>query len=62
MKDFQTILKEKREYSGNTEAAIEFAAEEYHTQGYLEGWNAAHQAIKKLIYEELPWKNLNTKL
>ena len=29
MKEFQQILKEKRDYYGNTEAAIEFAANEY---------------------------------
>lgn len=29
MKDFQTILKEKIDYYGKTEAAYEFAAEEY---------------------------------
>jgi len=29
MKDFQTILKEKIDYYGYTEAAFEFAAEEY---------------------------------
>jgi hypothetical protein len=32
MKTFQDILKEKRGYYGNTEAAIEFAAEEYKNQ------------------------------
>lgn len=32
MKDFQTILAEKREYYGHTEAAIEFAAEEFARQ------------------------------
>lgn len=32
MKQFQEILKEKRDYYGNTEAAIEFAAEEYSAQ------------------------------
>jgi hypothetical protein len=32
MKEFQEILKEKRDYYGNTEAAIEFAAEEYARQ------------------------------
>ena len=29
MEEFQEILKEKREYYGETEAAIEFAADEY---------------------------------
>jgi len=29
MKTFQEILKQKRDYYGNTEAAIEFAAEEF---------------------------------
>ena len=29
MKTFPEILKEKRDYYGDTEAAIEFAAEEY---------------------------------
>lgn len=28
--EFSVILKEKRDYYGNTEAAIEFAADEYH--------------------------------
>jgi hypothetical protein len=32
MKEFQEILKEKRDYYGNTEAAIEFAAEEFAQQ------------------------------
>jgi hypothetical protein len=32
MKEFEEILKEKREYYGNTEAAIEFAADEYARQ------------------------------
>jgi hypothetical protein len=32
MKDFQTILAEKRAYYGETEAAIEFAAEEFARQ------------------------------
>ena len=32
MKDFQTILAEKRKYYGHTEAAIEFAAEEFAIQ------------------------------
>jgi hypothetical protein len=32
MKSFPEILKEKRSYYGNTEAAIEFAAEEYARQ------------------------------
>jgi len=32
MKEFQEILKEKRDYYGNTEAAIEFAAEEFARQ------------------------------
>jgi len=32
MKQFQEILKVKRDYYGNTEAAIEFAAEEYASQ------------------------------
>jgi hypothetical protein len=32
MKEFEYILKAKREYYGNTEAAIEFAAEEYARQ------------------------------
>jgi len=31
-KEFAEILKDKREYYGNTEAAIEFAAEEYAKQ------------------------------
>jgi len=32
MKEFQEILKEKRWYYGDTEAAIEFAAEEFARQ------------------------------
>ena len=32
MKRFPDILKEKRDYYGDTEAAIEFAAEEYKNQ------------------------------
>jgi hypothetical protein len=36
MKTFPDILKEKRDYYGNTEAAIEFAAEEYSQQNEKE--------------------------
>lgn len=38
MKSFSEILKAKREYYGETEAAIEFAAEEYALTKYKE-WN-----------------------
>lgn len=36
MKDFKTILKEKIDYYGHTEAAYEFAAEEYCEQNFQE--------------------------
>jgi hypothetical protein len=36
MKNFKTILKEKTDYYGHTEAAYEFAAEEYCEQNFQE--------------------------
>ncbi len=42
--NFQHILAEKREYYGHTEAAIEFAAEEYATQ--MAKYYATHELSK----------------
>ena len=53
MQEFQEILKAKRDYYGNTEAAIHFAAEEYARQylkeALLEGWHLTEEDKAAII-------------
>lgn len=47
MKDFQKILAEKREYYGHTEAAIEFAAEEFARQAERNQYEHDNGSLKQ---------------
>ena len=51
MSDFQEILKRKRDYYGNTEAAIEFAANEftYELQKELEVTDSLLNEIQRVL-------------
>lgn len=75
MKEFAKILKSKREYYGNTEAAIEFAAEEYAKQfsgqieppviGNFAGVEDCYNNFWKDILEEngeLDWEQVKKEL
>lgn len=64
--NFESILKSKRDYYGNTEGAIEFASEEYHRQNMLRTKSFIELLInerdlqKRSIYEEEIYKALHT--
>lgn len=55
--DFQSILKEKRDYYGHTEAAIEFAASEYSRQMLIvrTGNENGMERLTVLEAERLRW-------
>jgi alpha-L-fucosidase len=57
MKSFQEILKEKREYYGNTEAAYEFACDEYIKEETTRLNEALKYAIKIIENYQLDIRN-----